>query len=195
MKKYKILALIGKSGAGKDTIAQTTLKAHPDLFHAVVSATTRPPRDYEEDGVDYYFFTPEEFLSDHLKGEFIEAKEFRGWFYGTPISSLDPNKINLCVVTPSGVRDLLKRDDLDIKVILVECDARTRLMRALNREGNVDCSEVCRRFMTDEADFENIEFEHYIFHNPDSPFDSCLDLADPSSTLAHTIKNFAIAAS
>ena len=52
--KYKIIALFGKSSAGKDTI-QKWLVQHMDNAHEIISCTTRPPRDYENDGIDYHF--------------------------------------------------------------------------------------------------------------------------------------------
>ena len=187
--KYQVIALMGKSGAGKDTIAQETLRAHPDLFHPVVTCTTRPPRENEENGVDYYFLTPEEFLSKSVKGEFIEAKEFRGWFYGTPISSFDKNKVNLCIVTPSGARDLLAREELNVMVVYVICDARTRLMRALNRESKVDCNEICRRYFADEEDFANLDFDTYILDNNEKVDPASLDLLHDNNSLSHMIMN------
>ena len=57
--KYKVLALFGKSGAGKDTI-QKWLTTNYNM-NGIISCTTRPKRDYEKDGVDYHFLSNEEF--------------------------------------------------------------------------------------------------------------------------------------
>lgn len=57
-KKIKIVALFGKSGAGKDTIQRELLEFMPDV-HGIISCTTRPPREKEIDGKDYYFLTAE----------------------------------------------------------------------------------------------------------------------------------------
>ena len=78
---YKVLALFGPSGAGKDTI-QKWYASHADI-HEIVSATTRPPREYEQDTVDYYFLTEEEFTDKVLDGSMLEVTSFRGWYYGT----------------------------------------------------------------------------------------------------------------
>lgn len=53
-----IVAICGKSGAGKDTIAKHLIKMNPE-WHAIVSCTTRPIRENETNGVDYYFLTRE----------------------------------------------------------------------------------------------------------------------------------------
>ena len=72
----KIVALFGPSCAGKDTIAKH-LKAEMDNTHEIISCTTRPKRDYEQDGVDYYFLTNEEFTQKVLDGSMLEATSFR----------------------------------------------------------------------------------------------------------------------
>ena len=57
---YKIVALIGEAGSGKDTILRELIKACPDL-HEIVSCTTRPMREGEKDGINYYYYTNNEF--------------------------------------------------------------------------------------------------------------------------------------
>ena len=58
--KYKIVALIGEAGSGKDTILQDLLQN--SNFNEIISYTTRPPRDGEINGKNYFFISPEEFL-------------------------------------------------------------------------------------------------------------------------------------
>ena len=84
MDKYKVIALFGKSGAGKDTIQKWIVSNIPDI-NGIISCTTRPKRDYEEEGKDYFFLTNEDFAEKVLDGSMLEATEFRDWFYGTPI--------------------------------------------------------------------------------------------------------------
>ena len=58
--KYTIIAIMGKAGAGKDTLLKTLLHTAPfDTANPIISCTTRPIRDYEQDGVDYHFLTTE----------------------------------------------------------------------------------------------------------------------------------------
>ena len=61
MNKLKVLALCGKSASGKDTYLKEIMKLSQYPLHEIISCTTRPPRDYEADGVNYYFLTNEEF--------------------------------------------------------------------------------------------------------------------------------------
>ena len=84
---YKIIAIIGEAGSGKDTIMKRVLEAAPHL-HEIVSCTTRPPRDGEIDGVNYHFLTPDNFTSKVMNDEMLEYTMFNNWFYGTSYDSL-----------------------------------------------------------------------------------------------------------
>ena len=57
---YKIIALIGEAGAGKDTLMKEFLKQHD--FHEIISCTTRPPREGEKNGVNYFYYSEKDFL-------------------------------------------------------------------------------------------------------------------------------------
>ena len=167
MKRYQVLALIGKAGAGKDTIQNVTCEAHPGIFHKIISHTTRPPRDNEIDGKDYHFTDIPDFTRRMLSCDMLEATEFRGWFYGTSMESLDEDKVNIGVFNPAGVSALLETPGIDVKVIYVDADDKTRLLRYLNRSENPDCAEMCRRYYTDEQDFSDLDFEYIKFYNHD----------------------------
>ena len=165
MKKIKILALFGKSASGKDTIQKWIVSNFPRTFNGIVSCTTRPPRDGEQDGVAYHFLTNEEFTAKVLNGDMLEATDFRGWFYGTSISELNEQKINVGVFNVAGIECLLEDSRLDVFPVFVCATDKTRLLRSLNREPNPDCKEICRRFGTDKKDFENIDFDYEAWLN------------------------------
>ena len=165
MKKIKIIALFGPSGSGKDTLAKYLVSNISADIHEIVSCTTRPMRDYEQDGIDYHFLTNEQFTEKVLNGSMLEATSFRNWFYGTPIETLNENKINVGVFNIQGIDCLLKDDRLDVYPIYIACEDKLRLQRSLNRETNPNCEEICRRFLTDIKDFENIPFEYYTHYN------------------------------
>jgi len=78
-----LIVLTAPSGAGKTTIARRLMEAVPELRFSV-SATTRPPREGEEDGAAYFFLSESEFRSLIEEGAFIEYEEvYPGRFYGT----------------------------------------------------------------------------------------------------------------
>ena len=81
----QLVIISGPSGAGKSTVLRILLSACPLPLDLSISATTRPPRPAEVDGVDYHFLTADEFDSKLSKGEFLEHKEVfgRGHYYGT----------------------------------------------------------------------------------------------------------------
>ena len=56
---FKIIALIGEAGSGKDSIMQNILKKRPLAFNEIISCTTRPMREGEVEGVNYFYLTPE----------------------------------------------------------------------------------------------------------------------------------------
>lgn len=78
-----LVVLSGPSGAGKGTLRPGLLAAVPELRFAV-SATTRPPRRGEVDGVNYYFWTRERFHAEIEAGRLLEWTEYVGHLYGTP---------------------------------------------------------------------------------------------------------------
>jgi guanylate kinase len=86
--KGRLIVLSAPSGAGKTTIAREIVKRIPSLRFSV-SATTRPKRNGETEGVDYYFLPREEFQRRVGAGEFVEWEELFGNLYGTLRSELD----------------------------------------------------------------------------------------------------------
>ncbi len=83
-----LLVLSAPSGGGKTTIAKMLLQGRDDLGYSV-SATTRPKRPGERDGVDYYFITRGEFVWRQEKGEFLEWATYGSELYGTLRSEID----------------------------------------------------------------------------------------------------------
>ena len=83
MKKQGVLLIIsGPSGSGKGTVVDALCKR--ENFSLSISATTRAPREYEVDGVHYFFHTKEEFVRMREHNELLEWAEFCGNYYGTP---------------------------------------------------------------------------------------------------------------
>lgn len=172
MKKYKILAIMGKAGSGKDTLLKALLR-EPVFADAapIISCTTRPIRENEQDGVDYHFLKKEDFTIKLLSGDMLEATVFNDWCYGTALSSLSEDKVNIGVFNPEGIEILQQNDNIDLTVIYIQADDKDRLLRQLMRENNPDVHEIVRRFSTDEKDFDGARIEtispNYIIWNND----------------------------
>lgn len=79
----KLIIFSAPSGSGKSTIINHLLQQSLNLAFSI-SATSRPPRGTERDGVEYFFLTPDEFRERIARGEFLEYEEvYPGRFYGT----------------------------------------------------------------------------------------------------------------
>ena len=81
----KLIIISAPSGTGKSTIISWLMKEHPELNLAFsISCTSRPPRGAEQNGVEYFFLTPEEFRQRIDNDEFVEyAEVYEGRVYGT----------------------------------------------------------------------------------------------------------------
>ena len=84
-KRGSLLIFSAPSGSGKSTIIQWLMNEHPELKLAFsISATSRPPRGTEQNGVEYFFLSPDEFRQKIQNGEFLEYEEvYQDRFYGT----------------------------------------------------------------------------------------------------------------
>jgi guanylate kinase len=162
--KYKIIALFGEGGSGKDTMLGKLHYANPQ-YNVLVKTTTRDPRDYEIDGVHYHFLSPEDFAIKVLNGDLIEVASFNNWFYGTDINELKKDTINMGVFSIYGIECMLDDPRLEVYPIYIQASDKTRLLRSLNREQNPNCEEICRRFFADKKDFADIPFDYHVFNN------------------------------
>ncbi|MCL2562227.1 MAG: guanylate kinase [Rikenellaceae bacterium] len=89
MNQGKLIILSAPSGAGKTTVMRRIVETFPQLEFSV-SATSRPPRGTEQNGVEYYFVTERQFLDDVAAGKFIEWEEvYGGTHYGTLRSEVE----------------------------------------------------------------------------------------------------------
>lgn len=149
-----IYVLIGESGCGKTTTAMELEKLG---LNRVVTCTTRPKREGEVNGKDYNFMSDEEFLNDEKKGLFVETATFRGWHYGTHLDSLIGEGDKVVVLSPEGVKSLIKDKRIpndSIRIFYIIVGSSYRLHKLLSTRD--DEAEVLRRFKTDKEDFDNL---------------------------------------
>jgi guanylate kinase len=161
MNKIKLIAIIGRSASGKDYLFRHTLKNNPDL-NPVIHYTTRPRRDGEVDGKDYFFVTETEFQRKEDNYEFFSITSFRDWRYGVDSNSFDPKKINIGIFNPFELHQLHEffKDKFQFVIVETLADEKTRYLRSLDRLKPYDkegLKELCRRNKADEQDFETIK--------------------------------------
>src|SRR5215510_9512995 len=90
MSKGPLIILSGPSGVGKSTVVGRLLAGGDPPLRLSVSATTRPRRPGEVDGVHYHFWTRERFAKELAAGAFLEHAEVHDQLYGTPRAEVDP---------------------------------------------------------------------------------------------------------
>ena len=165
----RIYYLLGKSATGKDTLYKEILKRRPKL-RTVTMYTTRPIREGETDGVEYFFTGREELERQLASGKVIESRTYQTiagpWTYHT----VDDGQFNaaddescLMIGTLESYEKMCTYFEAGKMVpVYIEVPDGIRLLRAVKREENQkkpNYREVCRRYLADEKDFseENLE--------------------------------------
>ena len=165
----RIYYLLGKSATGKDTLYKEILKRRPKL-RTVTMYTTRPIREGETDGVEYFFTDREELERQLASGKVIESRTYQTiagpWTYYT----VDDGQFNvaddescLMIGTLESYEKMCTYFEAGKMVpVYIEVPDGIRLLRAVKREENQkkpNYREVCRRYLAHEKDFseENLE--------------------------------------
>lgn len=153
----KIIVLSAPSGTGKSTIIGELMKM-PDLnLGFSVSATSRAPRGTEQDGVQYYFLSPDEFAARIERGEFVEwAEVYSGTRYGTLVSEVErvtgQGKNLIMDIDVEGALNVKKRyGDLAL-LIFIEPPTLQSLEERLRSRATDDDESIRRRL--DKAEYE-----------------------------------------
>ena len=164
----KLFCVMGKSATGKDTIYREILRRMPDLG-TVIPYTTRPMRDGETDGKEYFFIRAAEMEQLDAEGKIIESRVYQTvcgpWIYATVDDGQFDRIEGGCLVIGTLVSFEKLRQYFGKHMVIpvyVETEAGLRLSRALDRErqqSHPQYEEMCRRFLADEKDFceENLK--------------------------------------
>ena len=174
----KLIAIIGTTASGKDTIVRELLRRNNKL-KKIVSVTNRPMRQGEIHCKDYNFVTDKEMATLINENKLIERRDYKTkngvWTYGTEKSSIDINSDNtyIHIVDWNGFEALIdyiwyclggvegKQINLDdyIKGYYIDADVDIRLERYKKR--NNDTYEMCRRILADKEQIEDIYDDLY----------------------------------
>lgn len=174
MSKGKLFVISGASGVGKSTVLRKVLDARQDLQFSV-SATTRPPRPGEIDGVNYYFVTREQFLDMIARDEFVEYDEHNATLYGTPWSQLeDKLKLGNVIldIEPVGAGNVRKKRP-DAILIFVKAPSMEELEHRLRGRG--DTSDEQMKMRLERAVWEQEQIGWYDHVVVNDQVDACAE--------------------
>jgi len=159
----KIVLLMGKSTTGKDTVYRNLLEKNKFDLKKVVLYTTRPMRDKEENGVQYFFCDEEgyqKFLNDR---KIIEGRTYDTCYGPWRYFTVDDGQIDLesssslMIGTLEAYESMTNYFGKDKVVpVYIEISDRIRMERAMHRENKQEhpkYDEMCRRYLADEEDF------------------------------------------
>ncbi len=163
----KLFVISGASGVGKSTVLQKVMAARDDLRFSV-SATTRPPRPGETDGVNYYFVSRPRFEEMIHNGEFLEYDEHNATLYGTPTGQMEEKlKIGHVIldVEPVGAANVRKTRP-DATLIFIMAPSMEELERRLRSRGDTPEEQIQMRL--DRARWETEQtswYDHVVVNN------------------------------
>ena len=164
----RLFVISGPSGAGKGTVVKEVLRRKPDIKLSV-SATTRPARPHERNGIDYRFIPVPEFLGMRDRGEFLESAEVYGNFYGTPRAPVEAatamGRDVICELDIQGAM-AVKRARPDAVLIFIEPPSLDDLFLRLRGRGTEDSESMSKRMRSAYEELKNKgEYDHIVIND------------------------------
>jgi guanylate kinase len=182
-----LIVISGPSGIGKDTIVQG-MKDRDLPFHFVVTATTRPPRETEIDGHDYFFYSKDEFEEKIAEGEFLEYAWVYSSYKGVPKSQVrEALNSGEDVVMRLDVQGAQTVHDLCPDAILIFLTAKSKeewLQRLKDRRSETD-AELALRIQTAKKEYETLDIFDYIIVNEQDQLNDTLDVIENIISAEH----------
>ena len=168
-RRGSLIVISAPSGTGKSTVVKRLLN-EVDGLHFSVSATTRPPREGEEDGVDYHFIDEPTFARKVAEGEFLEHAEVHGHHYGTLRSATEEQLRKgpdlLLDIDVQGARQVAV-SGFGAHLVFLVPPSREELERRLRGRGSEDEATIAERLRNAEKEMEAFEGFGYCVLNDD----------------------------
>ncbi|BDI61845.1 guanylate kinase [Qipengyuania nanhaisediminis] len=171
-----LFILSSPSGAGKTTLSRKLLERDPEI-RLSVSATTRPPRPGEEDGVHYHFVSDDDFDRMVEEDDFYEWAHVFGYRYGTPKGHIREGLKNgqdyLFDIDWQGTQQLKQKDDQDVVTVFVLPPSLGELRRRLEARAQDSAEVIDSRMERARAEISHWAEYDYVVINDD--VDECFD--------------------
>lgn len=169
-KKGNLIIISGTTCAGKGTVIKKLLESHNDIVLST-SYTTRPKREHEINGVDYYFVSTEEFEKKIANDEFLEyAKVQYGAYYGTPkkevIEKLNTGKDVILEIDVQGAKQIKEKYPSTI-LIFIMAPSMEEVKRRIKLRGDENNEQIISRFKVAYNEINQINNYNYVVVNDD----------------------------
>lgn len=174
MTQGKLIVISGASGVGKGTVLNIMMEKCPDLIFSV-SATTRPPRPGEVDGVHYYFVTKQHFEDMIAGNEFLEYDAHAAHYYGTPRAQAEEKRQRghvLLDIEPMGARQV-KQAVPDALLIFIMPPSVEELERRLRGRGDTSEEQIGMRMERAHWEMDQRSWYDHVVINDDA--ERCAD--------------------
>lgn len=171
----RLFVLSGPSGVGKGSLRKALISVLPDIVRSV-SATTRPPRPTEIDGVDYHFLTRDRFDADIAENRFYEYAEYDRNYYGTPcepVESLRAQGIDVMLEIEVQGAKIIRALAQDAILIFVTPPSLEALEERLRTRGTDSEARIAERLRIATMELECLPLYDYRVVNDD--FEQALD--------------------
>lgn len=168
--KGDLIIISGTTCAGKGTVVKKLLANHNDIVLST-SYTSRPKRDSEVDGVDYYFVTPEEFERKIKNGDFLEYAQVQyGAYYGTPkkevLELLNSGKDVILEIDVQGAKQIKELYPSTILIFIMAPSMR-EVKRRIMMRGDENIDQIISRFKVAYNEINQINAYNYVVVNDD----------------------------
>jgi guanylate kinase len=170
MSKGPLIILSGPSGSGKSTVLQRLLRRSGPRLRLSVSATTRPPRPGEADGVAYHFWTRERFEQAIQDRAFLEWAQVHGNYYGTLRAEVDPyREQGVGVILDIDVQGAaqVRQQYSDSVTIFLRAPSWETYEQRLRARGSETEEAIRRRLETARRELEHMGEYQYVVVNDD----------------------------
>ena len=173
-----LIVISGPSGVGKDTVVQH-MKRRGLPFHFVVTANTRPIREHEEHGVDYFFVSKEEFARMIEENELIEYAVVYGDYKGIPKQqvreALDSGKDVIMRLDVQGAETVRKLAP-EALLIFLTTESEEELVKRLKARKTETQAELALRIATARKELKRVESFDYVVFNHEGELDETVDI-------------------